>query len=199
MKRSKRIIGITGGIASGKSTVSALFKDMGFPVVDADKIARQVVEPGEPALDRIREVFGDEMIDDFGRLRRKALASVVFADEAQRGRLDEIMKPFINEEINRQLDRAKGSIVFLDAPLLFEWGMQSRVDLSLLVAVDEETQIRRLKNRDGLSRAEAIDRIRSQMPLEQKRLLADVVIENNGNLEDLWSKVTAFVAKLRNK
>ncbi len=197
MKRSKRTIGITGGIASGKSTVSALIRDMGYPVVDADKIARQVVEPGEPALERIREVFGDEMVDDFGRLRRKALGAVVFSDEQQRKRLDEIMKPYINDEINRQLVETKGHIIFLDAPLLFEWGMQARVDFSLLVAVDEQTQIRRLKNRDGLSREEAVDRIRSQMPMEEKRQLADVVIENDGNLEELWEKVTAFLVNLR--
>lgn len=197
MRRNKRIIGITGGIASGKSTVSALLRDRGFPVVDADRIARKVVEPGEPALDRIREVFGEDMIDGSGRLRRKVLGNLVFSDEEARRQLDEIMKPFIDEEIERQIRAIKGSLVFLDAPLLFEWGMQSRVDITLLVAVEEETQIRRLMKRDGLDRQAALDRIRSQMSLDEKRQLADVIIENDGGLESLWTKITDFIEKLR--
>lgn len=186
------IIGLTGGIASGKSTVSNIFKSYGIPVVDADVIARQVVEKGMPAYNEIVASFGKEILDENGDIHRKKLGSIVFHDDEKRMLLNSIVHPAVRQEMRRQADQflAEGyETVVLDIPLLFESKLTHMVDVTLLIYVDEEVQYERLMARDQMTFEEAKARITSQMPLKEKRQLADAVIENNGTLERLKEKV----------
>ncbi|MGC4376132.1 dephospho-CoA kinase [Fictibacillus sp. Mic-4] len=186
------IIGLTGGIASGKSTVSNIFKSYGIPVVDADVIARQVVEKGMPAYNEIVASFGKEILDENGDIHRKKLGSIVFHDDEKRMLLNSIVHPAVRQEMRRQADQflAEGyETVVLDIPLLFESKLTHMVDVTLLIYVDEEVQYERLMARDQMTFEEAKARITSQMPLKEKRQLADAVIENNGTLEQLKEKV----------
>ncbi len=186
------IIGLTGGIASGKSTVSNIFKSYGIPVVDADVIARQVVEKGMPAYNEIVASFGKEILDENGDIHRKKLGSIVFHDDEKRMLLNSIVHPAVRQEMRRQADQflAEGyETVVLDIPLLFESKLTHMVDVTLLIYVDEEVQYERLMARDQMTFEEAKARITSQIPLKEKRQLADAVIENNGTLEQLKEKV----------
>lgn len=190
-----RIIGLTGGIASGKSTVSSWFESRGCPVIDADKIARDVVLPGKPALQEIIEYFGSSIVDKNQLLHRKALGNIVFQNSQALGVLNGIMHPRIALETDVQLDRLRSEgheSVVHDVPLLFENGLQSRVDIVLLVYVDEATQLRRLMIRDGSSEESALLRVRAQMPLDSKRTLADVVIDNQGSRRDTYLQLEKF-------
>ncbi|WP_270179547.1 dephospho-CoA kinase [Alkalihalobacillus sp. CinArs1] len=179
-------IGLTGGIASGKSTVAEMLRTLSIPVIDADVIAREVVEPGEPALEEIVRVFGEEVRTDDGYLDRKRLGSVIFSNNEKRSLLNEIMHPAIRK---RMLAEAKAyeesghKHVVLDIPLLFESKLSYLVDRTLVVYVDSKTQLERLIERDKSSKEEAVQRIRSQIPIEEKRQLADKVIDNTGTRE----------------
>lgn len=181
------VIGLTGGIASGKSTVSNMIRNLGFEVIDADIAARKVVEPGEPAYFKIVESFGEHILTEDGRIDRPKLGSIIFQNEEKRLLLNSIVHPAVRklmmdekEEILRKGARA----VFLDIPLLFESKLTYMVDRIILVYVDEKTQLKRLMDRNGFTEKEATDRIRSQMPLKEKVALADAVIDNNGTLEE---------------
>ncbi|MED3764775.1 dephospho-CoA kinase [Ureibacillus sp. FSL K6-8385] len=181
------IIGLTGSIASGKSTVSKMLKEYGFPIVDADVVARQVVEPGSETLNKIAEAFGKEVLTETGELDRKKLGSIIFNDEEKRQLLNSIIHPAIRKEMLRQRDEylAKGEkTVIMDIPLLFESKLQHFVDKILVVAVSEEVQLERLMKRNQLSEEEAKARIRSQLPMPVKVQGADAVIDNNGTIEE---------------
>lgn len=180
------IIGLTGGIASGKSTVSNMFKQLNIPVVDADLIARQVVEPGEPAYEEIVKVFGEEILQADKTLDRKKLGAMVFADVAKRKQLNQIVHPAIRKQMLAERDAyvTQGHrCVVLDIPLLFESQLTHFVDKTIVVYVDEATQLKRLMERDQLTEQEARQRIQSQMPLAEKVKLADAVIDNNDTIE----------------
>lgn len=182
-----KIIGLTGGIASGKSTVSNMLKTKGFTIVDADIAARKVVEPGEPAYEQIIEAFGEGILLQDLTLDRKKLGALIFADEALRMKLNSIVHPAVRAWMTREKDRAIENgkkTVFLDIPLLFESRLTYMVERTILVYVDEETQLKRLMARNGLSEKEAQMRIRAQMPLSEKKALADAVLDNNGSLEE---------------
>ncbi len=188
------IIGLTGGIASGKSTVSNLLRSYNIPVVDADLIARQVVEQGQPAYVKIVENFGIEVIDEEKNLDRKKLGSVIFNDSAKRKVLNEIVHPAVRHEMKSQAAHYLNdgfSHVVMDIPLLFESDLTHMVDRTLLIFVDEEVQFSRLVMRDDFTEEEARSRIASQMPLKDKVKLADAVITNNGSLEELKVKLDA--------
>ncbi|MCM3734284.1 dephospho-CoA kinase [Bacillus cytotoxicus] len=181
------VIGLTGGIASGKSTVSKMFQGFHIPVIDADIIAREVVEPGKEAYNKIVEVFGQEVLEENGELNRPKLGSIVFRNEEKRLLLNNIVHPAVRKEMNAQKDRyIKENVqaVVLDIPLLFESKLTSLVDQILLVYVDNETQITRLMDRNNFTEEEAKVRIASQMPLQEKIALADKVINNNGTIEE---------------
>ncbi|MDN4527487.1 dephospho-CoA kinase [Fictibacillus fluitans] len=186
------IIGLTGGIASGKSTVSNLLRSHGLPVVDADIIARQVVEQGHPAYEKIVEQFGEDILDEARNIDRKKLGSIVFTNEEKRMVLNGIVHPAVRmgmkNEAAAHLKDGHPHVV-LDIPLLFESELTHMVDRTLLVFVDEEIQLRRLMDRDGFTEAEAKSRIAAQMPLKDKVQLADAVIMNTGSLEELKDKV----------
>ncbi|HXG04984.1 MAG TPA: dephospho-CoA kinase [Candidatus Binatia bacterium] len=179
------LVGLTGGIATGKSTVSALLRALGCVVIDADQLARDVVEPGQPALEAIRREFGPEVIRPDGTLDRPRLGAIVFADGARRRRLEEITHPAIRRRFLDHLERlaAEGyrGIVVFDAPVMIESGSHRMMDRLVVVVAGEETQIARLMARDGLSREEALRRVRSQMPVSEKARLAHYVIDNSGD------------------
>jgi len=179
------LVGLTGGIATGKSTVANLLRDLGAEIIDADVLAREVVEPGEPALDEIVAAFGRSVLEATGRLDRKALGAIVFADPERRGRLEAITHPRIRERFQRQLDaltaRDFRGLVFFDAAVMIESGNYRNMDRLVVVVADEPTQLARLMARDGIARDEALRKIRSQMPLAEKAKLADYVIDNSGD------------------
>ncbi|MFD1779691.1 dephospho-CoA kinase [Fredinandcohnia salidurans] len=179
-------IGLTGGIASGKSTVSQMFKEAGIVVVDADVIARKVVEPGEEAYEQIVQSFGKDILLPDETIDRQKLGSVVFFNEEKRLLLNSIVHPAVRKQMLKEKEEHLNNgeeTVILDIPLLFESKLTALVDRTLLVYVDYEIQLARLMNRNNLSKGEAEARIQSQMPLKDKIQLADAVIENNGTIE----------------
>ena len=181
------IIGLTGGISSGKSTVSTMFSTLHIPVIDADKVSREVVEPGKSAYHEIRRVFGQEIFKKDQTLNRKKLGAIIFADEEKRKQLNAIVHPAVRKEMLQQRDHyvEQGEkCVVLDIPLLFEGNLTSMVDKTIVVAVGEDVQLQRLMARDQLTIMEAKQRIKSQMPIREKVDLADAVINNNGSKID---------------
>lgn len=180
------VIGLTGGIASGKSTVSNMIRKQGLRVVDADIIAREVVEIGQPAYKKIIETF-DGILDEDKSINRQKLGSIIFADEKKRQQLNSIVHPAVREEMLKQVESEKQKnalAVVLDIPLLFESKLTHIVDKTILVYVDEHIQLERLMERNDYTEHEARMRIESQMPLKEKLKLADYVINNNGSLEE---------------
>lgn len=178
------IIGLTGGIASGKSTVSTMFTALNIPVIDADKVARQVVEPGEQAYHEVIQVFGNDILNEDQTLNRKQLGSIVFSNDNKRKQLNAIVHPAINREMEKQKAtyiQSGEKCVVLDIPLLFENKLTDTVDQTIVVYVDENTQLERLLARDQFSIKEAGQRIASQASLEEKAKCADVIIDNNGS------------------
>lgn len=179
------LVGLTGGIATGKSTVSALLRQLGCVIIDADLLAREVVEPGEPAYEEIVAEFGRGVLQPDGALDRKALGAIVFADPPRRKRLEAITHPRIRERFVRRLaelaQRGFRGLVVFDAPVMIESGNYRNVERLVVVVTDEATQIARLMARDGISHEEALRKIASQMPLAEKAKLADYVIDNSGD------------------
>ena len=179
------LVGLTGGIATGKSTVSEMFRRLGCEVIDADLLARDVVAPGEPALAEIAEEFGREVLQPDGSLDRKKLGAVVFSDAARRKRLEQITHPAIATRFQRRLAEleARGfeGIVLWDAPVMIESGGYKQMEKLVVVATDTATQAARLRARDVIEAAEADRKIGSQMPVAEKAKLADYVIDNAGD------------------
>jgi dephospho-CoA kinase len=179
------LVGLTGGIATGKSTVDAVLRELGAVIVDADVLAREVVEPGEPALAEIAAEFGPRVLGPDGRLDRKALGAIVFSDPERRRKLEGMTHPRIRERFQRRIDELTAQnfrgLVFFDAPVMIESGNYRNMDRLVVVIADEATQIARLMARDGIDREEALRKIRSQMPLAEKAKLADYVIDNSGD------------------
>jgi dephospho-CoA kinase len=188
-------IGLTGGIGSGKSTVSALLAARGAVVIDADRIAREVVEPGTPGLAAVAEAFGPGVLTPDGSLDRPALAAIVFADPAAREKLDGIVHPLVRSRAAALAAAApEDAVVVHDVPLLVETGQAGSYDLVLVVQADPDTRIDRLVRR-GLTEEDARARIAAQASDEQRRTVADVVLENDGTPEDLAEQVDRFWAE----
>ncbi|WP_054754267.1 dephospho-CoA kinase [Piscibacillus salipiscarius] len=180
------IIGLTGSIATGKSTVSKMFKEWEIPVVDADQIARNVVKPGEPAYEKIVEHFGEKVLYENGMLNRKKLGEIVFNDEEERKRLNSFIHPEIRKEMIRQREShvANGEpAVVLDIPLLFESKLFDYVDKVLVVYVEPEVQLERLMERDESGKEEALSRIQSQISITEKKDRADAIIDNTDSVD----------------
>jgi dephospho-CoA kinase len=196
-----KVLGLTGGIGSGKSMVARMFAELGADLIDADQLAREVVDPGQPALAEIATAFGQDILLPDGRLNRPKLAGIIFADGAARARLNTITHPRIRERMDAEIAaRQSGSgVLIVDIPLLYENDRSGAVETVIVVWVDPETQLRRLHERDGLTLEEARQRIAAQMPLDEKRARADLVIDNSGSREDTGRQVEAiyrrFVAK----
>lgn len=181
------IIGLTGSIASGKSTVSKMLEELGYPIIDADKVARLVVEPGQETLVKIAALFGESVIREDGTMDRAKVGELIFNDPASRKSLNDVIHPAIRKEMLRQraelLEQGHQSII-MDIPLLFESRLQHFVDKILVVSVTEENQLKRLMERNQLTEKEARARISSQLPMSVKEEGADAVIYNNGSFDD---------------
>jgi dephospho-CoA kinase len=175
-------VGLTGGIASGKSTVADFFADLGVPIIDTDVIAREVVVPGAPALDTIRDKFGDAVIDKHGGLDRAAMRRIVFADDARRAQLEAILHPLIRGIADQRANEASEPYVIIVVPLLFESPMRDAMDRILVVDCSPEVQLKRLLARDNESREQAERIIASQASREERLSIADDVIPNDGDL-----------------
>lgn len=190
-------IGLTGGIASGKSTVAEMFADLGVPVIDTDVIAREVVAPGKPALAEIRARFGDGIVDADGRLDRSRLRNLIFADSRARDDLEDILHPRIGAETRRQAAVAGGAYQLIVVPLLVESSLRGFVDRVLVVDCDEDTQIQRLLARDAESPGQARRILAAQASREERLSIADDIIENNGDLASLRRRVEALDVSYR--
>ncbi len=182
-------VGLTGGIASGKSTVARMFADLGVPVIDTDVIAREVVAPGMPALDEIRSRFGDQAFDRSDRLDRAALRAMIFQDDDARRDLEAILHPRIGAETRRQADAAGGAYQVIVVPLLVDSALREFVDRVLVVDCNEETQIERLLARDAESREQARRILAAQASREERLAIADDVIDNSSDLASLRNRV----------
>lgn len=195
------MIGLTGGIGSGKSTVAEMLRSNGFPVVDADQIARDIMEPGSPVLDEVAAEFGADLIGEDGTLDRAGLASRAFASEDATQKLNAITHPAIRKESERRfatLAQAGEKAAVYDMPLLIELGMHKSMDLTVVVDVDAEERVRRLVAKRGLDAADARNRIERQIPDAERRAAADVILDNNGTREELETQVDALVARITN-
>jgi dephospho-CoA kinase len=206
-----RVVGLTGGIGTGKSTVARLLAALGAVVIDADRIVHELQAPGTPLVARLRDAFGPEIVRPDGALDRERLGRLVFADAAARKRLNELVHPAVGAEMVRRLAAARdagAALVVLDIPLLLE-GRAARasepgraktasdlVSEVIVVYAREEQQLERQLARDGATRAHALERIRAQLPIEEKRKLADHVIDNSGSLADTERQVRELYAKL---
>lgn len=192
------VIGLTGGIASGKSTISAMFADMGIQVIDADIEARLAVEKGEKAYNDIVSHFGSEILEENGGINRQKLGSIIFNDEGKRKILNSIVHPSVRERMalkRQKAEAANDEAIVLDIPLLFESKLTELVEKIILVYVNEKTQLERLMKRNNFSEEEAISRIKSQMPLKDKIALADEVIDNSGTIEESKTQLKAILNK----
>jgi dephospho-CoA kinase len=190
-------IGLTGGIASGKSTVSEMFSALGVPVIDTDVIAREVVEKGMPALEEVRQRFGRDVLDAEESLDRTALRRIIFADESARKDLEAILHPRIGEETVRRANAAGGVYQLIVVPLLVGSALKEFVDRVLVVDCDEETQIDRLLARDAETRQQAKRILSAQASREERLAIADDVINNRGNLEHTLASVRDLDRKYR--
>ncbi len=185
-------IGLTGGVGCGKSTVSSYLKELGIPIIDGDKLAREAVTPGSDAMKKIRAVFGDGVFTEDGALDRRKVADLVFSDEEKRQQLNAIIHPFIWHRTQEELYKAEvagAKAVVLDMPLLLEIGWHLRVEAVWVVYVPQEIQIQRVMGRDGFTREQVMDRIGKQMATADKLKYADVVIDNSGTVEETRAQV----------
>jgi len=209
-KNNSLLLGVTGGIATGKTTVVRMLEELGAPVIDFDLLAREVVEPGKPAWKDIVGYFGKGILLKDGRLDRDKLSGIVFQDAEKRKTLESFTHPRIYEASHRQvkkiLEKAPNAVIQLDIPLLIEQNLQHMVHKVLVVYIPREKQIARLIERDGMSREEAVDRLRAQLPIDEKLGKADFVINNENTLEetkkqveDLWQTLNNMQRQLHMK
>lgn len=182
-------IGLTGGVASGKSTVADMFAEFGVPVIDTDVIAREVVAPGQPALEEIRASFGPEVIAPDGALDRRAMRRIVFAEPARRRELEAILHPRIREEALRQASVAEGPYLLIVVPLLVESPLRHEVDRIIVVDCSERTQVERLMQRDTESEAHAREILAAQATRDERLAIATDVVSNDGDLDATRQRV----------
>ncbi len=193
------VIGLTGGIATGKSTVSNYFKKLGISIVDADAIAKQVVAPNSPSLEKIKAHFGSQIVLDNGELNRVELRKLIFSNESEKLWLNNLLHPIIRQNILEQLNAAIGPYVILDAPLLFENNLDKLCEKTLVVDIPEELQIIRGSERDGVNQEQIKQIIAAQMPRSIKLKKADYFIDNALSLDNTYAQVMAIHQKLSNR
>lgn len=196
-----QVIGLTGGIATGKSTVSAILENAGAVIIDADRIARRVVKKNLPAYRQIVAQFGESVLLPDGEINRTALGNLIFNDSRKKQLLNSIVHPHVRRETDRQLRHiAKNNpnaLVILDIPLLLEAGMRKDLSEVIVVYAPEHIQIRRLMERDHISQEDALTRIRSQMPIEEKKSFATMVIDNSGSIESTRKQTLEIFQRLK--
>ncbi len=194
------ILGLTGGIATGKSTVTAMLRERGIPVIDADQIAREVVEAGKPAYEAIVRHFGREILLSDGQIDRKKLGEVVFSDEAERQKLNAIVHPEVRRVMRKEAEAAEAGgaeIVFMDIPLLFESKLQYMVEKIVVVYAPPDMQLARMMERDELEEEQATKRLRAQFPIDQKKTEADFLIDNSTSREETERQVEKLLSVIR--
>ncbi len=195
------LIGLTGGVGTGKSTVAQVFKRCGAVVIDADQLTRHVVRPSLPAWRAIVRMFGKKILNPDRTINRQALGAIVFHNKGKLRQLERIIHPRVAREQARLVRQAARkdprAVVVYDVPLLFEAGIDKRVDTTIVVTADQATQIARLKKRSGLSRSQALRRIRSQMPLARKIRRADIVLDGTCSLSSLRAQIRKHYKKLK--
>jgi len=195
------IVGLTGGVASGKTTVSRILKEEGAYVIDADRIARELVRPHTPAWKELVKAFGKEILREDGSIHRRKLADRVFADLKQRKLLNQILHPRIGKEMDRRAkeigQKDPEAVVVIDAPLLVELGGHHQMDRLIVVTATQAHRIDRLKKRDGIGRVEALRIFSSQMPIKDKVKLADFVIRNEGSFQETRKKTKEVFQELK--
>lgn len=198
-----KIIGLTGGIGTGKSTVSEYLKEKGCVIIDADEISREMTEKGSPALQEIAEAFGREYISGDGSLNRKALGDLVFNDPKALAGLQSIITEKVAERIDFLLEEMKkkgeAGVVVIDAPLLFECGMESVADENWLVTADAKLRVERIKKRDGLTESQIADRMKNQMTEEEKRGMSQYVLDNSGTVDFLYRQIDRRLERIRDE
>ncbi|MDT2045226.1 MULTISPECIES: dephospho-CoA kinase [Bacillaceae] len=195
------VVGLTGGIASGKSTVAAIFREMSIPVIDADQIAKEVVQNGRAAYSKIVETFGKGILQEDLEINRAALGQIIFHNEQERQKLNSIVHPEVRKEMLKQKEQLiaeQYQLVVLDIPLLFESKLTYLVDQVVVVHVNELVQLERLQKRNNLSKEDALARIKSQLPLTEKAKMADFIVNNNGSIAETKEQVIKLVSKLTN-
>ena len=192
-----KVIGITGGIASGKSFVSSVIKKTGYPVIDADLISKELSQKGGTVYHAIIKTFGESYLDKNKEIDRQKLGSLIFNDKQAKGLLNSISHPLIVEEMERQIASAKSDLVFVDVPLLYESGLESMFDKIICVYLPRRIQIERLMNRDNISYEYAVKKIESQSSLEQKKTKADFVINSSNSFDYVESNVIELIKKLK--
>ena len=194
------VIGLTGSIGSGKSTVSNYLIKKGYIVIDSDLIAREIVEKGRPALRELEEVFGSKIIDADGTLDRKRLAKIIFSSKKKRETLERIVTDRVVKEIKRRIKALKAqdsqSLVFVDAPVLFESAADIRMDYIWVVVADDEVRAARVMERDGCTKEEFFARSSSQLSQEEKIKKADRVIENSGSTRSLYARIRTLLKEI---
>lgn len=194
------IIGITGGIGTGKSQVSRYLTSLGYTVIDADQVAREVVEPGEVAWMKVLDRFGESVLNPDKTLNRRKLGEIIFGDDALRLELNDILHPLIRMRINAYIEQYHSeSVIFIDVPLLFETESRERYDEVVLIYAPDEVALSRILDRDRLSTELLTKKIASQLSIEIKRQLADAVIYNIGTLDDLKEEVNAYLKRIKQK
>ena len=193
----KLIIGVTGGIASGKSNVCNIISQEGYPVIDCDKITAQLSVKGGPLYNVIVEKFGEDFLLDDGELDRKKLAKQIFNNAASKQILDSITHPIIKDEVDRQISEIKDGIVFLEAPLLYESKFNDMCDKVICVFLQKKLQVQRLMDREGIDEDYALAKIHSQMDLYLKKSLADYVIDSRGTFEETKMLVLSVINEIK--
>ncbi|MDU1848739.1 MAG: dephospho-CoA kinase [Enterococcus durans] len=195
------VLGLTGGIATGKSTAAAIFSNHGIPIVDGDIIAREVVAPKSEGLLALVSVFGDVTLQKNGTLDRKALGQIVFNSAEERKKMNRLLDPFIRTAITEQIEQLKteSPLVVADIPLLYEGHYEQLMDAVAVVYLPESIQIQRLIKRNHLSLEEAKQRVSSQLSIEEKKALADIVFDNSGSKEMLEAQIKNWLAESRNR
>lgn len=200
-KDNSLILGVTGGIATGKTTVVRMLEELGAPVIDFDLLAREVVEPGKPAWKDIVAYFGERILQKDGSLDREKLSAIVFQDAEKRKKLESFTHPRIYEasvkRVNKIVEKDPDAVVQLDIPLLIEQNLQYMVHKILVVYVPRDKQVERLVERDGISREGAVDRLRAQLPIDEKLSKADFVIYNDKSLEETRRQVEGLWRTLK--
>ena len=203
------IVGLTGGIVGGKSTVASIFKDLGAKIIDADKLGHSVILPNKPAWKKIVKIFGKDILQNDLTIDREKLGKIVFANQTLLKKLNEITHPEITKMIKKEIDSAKNKttnqekVLIIDAALIYEAKIDRFMDKIIVVYIDKDEQIKRLIKRNNLSKDEALQRVRSQIPMEEKAKIADYVIDNSNSLnktkeqvEKIWQELMSLTDRV---
>lgn len=196
-----KIVGLTGGISSGKSTVSSYLKQLEIPVIDADEVARKVVEPNSQGAIEIRKVFGSDVFEEDGSLNRQKLGTLIFSNPENRQKLDDLLQPLIKIMILDEIEeyRQNGeNMIILDLPLLFEKQYEELCEEIIVVYIPKELQLERLMRRNQYTKQEALSRIDSQLSIEEKRKRATVLLDNQGTIQQLYHQVEQWLVETKN-